>query len=146
MAGGLVDRAVEIAGLVNRIGIREKEPAAARFASRGPDGVVLSCPAFFEFAGFEHGDTAETACDLGGAISGLIIDNDKFPVDAKLKDVLRLRDQRFQTCREILLFIAGGDDDGEFDELFRFGLIVDGAGASGNGEWLAGSSDNPGRA
>ena len=51
VTGGFVDGAVQIARLVDGVRVGEQEPAAARFAGRGPDGVVLPCPAFLEFGG-----------------------------------------------------------------------------------------------
>ena len=138
VARRLVDGAMQIAGLVDGVGVGEQHPAAARFAGCGPDGIVLPCPAFFELGGLEHGDAGKAAGDFGGAVGGVVVDDDEFPVAAKLEDVFGLRDKRLKASCKVLLFVAGGNDDGEFDELFRFGLIEDGAGADRDCERLAG--------
>ena len=54
VARGFVDGAVQVAGLVDGVGVGEQDPAAARFAGGGPDGVVLPCPAFLELVGSEQ--------------------------------------------------------------------------------------------
>ena len=134
---------VEIAGLVDGVGIREEKPATAGSAGCGPNGVVLACPAFFELGGFEDGDAAKAPGNLRRAIGGLVVDNDEFPIEPQLKDVFRLGDEGFEARGKIQLFVAGGDNDGEFDELFRFGLIKTVPVRVGMASGSPGSSDSP---
>ena len=80
----------------------------------------------------------KAAGDLGGAVGGVVVDHDQFPVAAEVEDVFRLRDKRLDACTETLLFVPRGNDDGEFDQRLGFGLVENGASAGGNGQWLAG--------
>ena len=123
----LVDGAAQVAWFVDGVGVGEQEPAAAGLAGCGPEGVVLSGPARFEFGGLEEGDAGEGAGDLGGAVGRVIVDDDQFPFTAKLEDVFRLCDQRLEALSEAGLLVAGGNDDGKLDEFGGFGLVKDGA-------------------
>ena len=116
VASGFVHRAVQVAGLVDRVRVGEQKPAAARFAGSGPDGIVLPCPAFFELGGLKDGDPGKAAGNFGGAVGGVVVDDDQFPVATELEDVFGLRDERLQAGCKVLLFVAGRNDDGEFDE------------------------------
>ncbi len=124
-----MDGAVQVAGLVNGVGIGKKNPAATGLARRGPDGVVLPCPALLELGGVQDGDAGKAASDLGSAVGGVIVDNDQFPVAAEVEDIVRLRDKRLEARTEALLFVTRRNDDSEFDQRLRFWLIEDGAGA-----------------
>ncbi len=56
--------AVQIAGLVDGVGVGEEQPPAARFAGCGPDGVVLAGPALFELAACSTVTPGKLARDL----------------------------------------------------------------------------------
>jgi len=128
---------------VDGIGVGEQDPAATRPAGRGPDGVVLPCPAFLELGGLKDGDAGKAAGDFSGLVGGLVVDDDEVPVAAKLEEMIGLRDKRLETGGEVLFLIAGGNDDGEFDERIGLGLIEDGAGENRDGKGSPGSSERP---
>ena len=108
VARGLMDGAVQIARLVNGVGIGEQQPAPARLARGCPDGVGLARPAVLEFGGLDHGHAGKAAGDLRGAVGGVVIDDDQFPVAAELEDIVRLRDERLQARAQVLSSLRAG--------------------------------------
>ena len=138
VTGGFVDGAVKIAGFVDGVGVGEQDPSAASLAGSGPDGVVLPGPAFLELGGLKDSDAGKAAGDFGGFVCRVIVDHDQVPVAAELKEIIGLRDKRLQAGGKVLFFVAGGNDDGEFDQRVGFGLIENCAGEDGNGERLTG--------
>ena len=54
----------------------------------------------------------------------MVIDDDEFPVLAEFEDIFRLVDQRLNAGAETILFVAGGNDDGQLDQWLGLGLVV----------------------
>ena len=83
---------------------------------------------FLELCGLDYSDAGKAAGDFGGAVGGVVVDYNEFPVVAELEDLLGLADEGLKTGGEAILLIARGDDDGELDELGGLGLGKDGSG------------------
>jgi hypothetical protein len=83
--------AAQVSRLVDGVSVSEEEPAAARMTGRSQDGVGLSGRYWLRMVWlgpgcFEDGDTGEAAGDFGGAVAGVVVDYDQFPVFCELKD------------------------------------------------------------
>ena len=74
--GCFVHGPVQIARLVDGVGIGKEQPAPARAAGRGPYSIVLAGPAGFELAGLDQCHSGEAAGNLRGVVGGVIIDDD----------------------------------------------------------------------
>ncbi len=115
MALGLDDGETEMAGLVDGVGVGKEQPFAAGGLRSGPDGVGLPRPAAFESWGTQNGHIGKAGDDGVSLVSGVVVDDDDFPIASKLPGALGLGDKRAQTVAEAVLFVAGGDDDGELE-------------------------------
>src|SRR6185437_4481605 len=87
VALSLVNAAAQVARFMNSVGVSEQQPAATGTASGGEYGVGLAGPARGQLAGLDHADSWKRARNFGGAVGGLVVDDDEFPVAAKLEDL-----------------------------------------------------------
>ena len=124
---GFVDGAVQGAGLVNGIGVGEQQPPAPGLARRGPDGIALAGPTLFEPRRFHQGHAGKGARDLRGAVGGIVIDHDQFPVAPQLEDLFRLPDQGLKAGADAVLFVARRDNHRQFEQRLRLRLVEDGS-------------------
>ena len=51
---------------------------------------------FSSLSAVNNRDAGKAAGDFGGAVGGVVVDDDQFPVAAELEDVFGLRDKRFE--------------------------------------------------
>ena len=112
---GFVHGAAEVAGLMDGVGVGEEQPAAPGALSRGPAGVVLAGPAFFELERVEHCDARKALGDGAGLVGAAVVDDDQLPILAEEEDVFGLGGEGDEAGAEAILFVAGGDDDGELE-------------------------------
>ena len=93
MALSLMQRSVQIALLVDRVGVGEEQPAASGAASCRPEGVVLARPARLELPCLDDGDAGKGAGDLRSPVGGVIVDENQLPVAAQLEEFFGLADK-----------------------------------------------------
>ncbi len=122
---GLEDRAAEVSGLVNGVGVGEEQPVRGGVGGleAGPAGLRFAVEgalggAEVELGRGEDGDAfgvlrGDFLSDGAGAVGGGVIDDDELPLLAELEAGLGLRDQRGEAGREVGLLVARGDDDAE---------------------------------
>jgi hypothetical protein len=93
-----VEGAGEVAGLVNRVGVGEEEPSAAGLLRGRPAGVGFAGEAAaageVERRGGEDDDAVAAGGgglgDLAGAVDGVVVDDDQFPLGAEGESAARI--------------------------------------------------------
>ena len=119
----LAERARDVVGFVDGVGVGEEEVMAAGGLGSDPACVVLageaSAVAEVEWGCVEKDDAAVSGDgfggDLAGFVGGVVVDDDQFPLLAEEEARFGLTEQRREAGRQRTLLVAGWDDDRDLE-------------------------------
>ena len=125
MPDRLVHRPVQVPRLVDRIGVGEEQPPAARALRRRPNGVVLAGPARLQPARLDDRHPGKAAGNLRRPVGRVVVHNDDLPVLAQLENLFGLVHERLKARAQTVFLVACRDNHGQLQQLVRLRFRLD---------------------